>query len=99
MLAAGATPAMPIVFRSARMVLATSSTFGQAAYSALGMASRLAGVSMIEGATAFGRVPSFATSSASAPAASGQAAAHARAIFNEATCTMIGFRAGLPFTA
>ena len=36
-----------------RIVAATSSTFGQAAKSAFGMALRFAGVSMIEGATAY----------------------------------------------
>ena len=49
-----------------RIVAATSSTFGQASKSAFGIAARLAGVSMIEGATALTRMPSFATSSASA---------------------------------
>jgi hypothetical protein len=47
-------------------VAATSSTFGQAAKSAFGIAARFAGVSMIEGATAFTQMPSLATSSASA---------------------------------
>ena len=49
-----------------RIVAATSSTFGQASKSAFGIALRLAGVSMIEGATALTRMPSLATSSASA---------------------------------
>src|ERR1700723_2603152 len=48
------------------IVAATSSTFGHASKSALGIELRLAGVSMIDGATAFTRIPSGATSSASA---------------------------------
>ena len=47
-------------------MLATSSTFGQAAWSALGMARRFSGVSRIEGATALTRMPCLTTSSASA---------------------------------
>src|SRR5262249_60276293 len=50
------------------IVAATSSTFGQAEKSAFGIALRLAAVSMIEGATALTRMPSLATSSASATA-------------------------------
>jgi hypothetical protein len=49
-----------------RIVAATSSTFGHASKSAFGMALRFAAVSMIDGATALTRIPSFATSSASA---------------------------------
>src|ERR1700733_5763538 len=49
-----------------RMVRATSSTFGHAAWSALGMSRRLVGVSRIDGATALTRIPLAATSSASA---------------------------------
>src|SRR5215475_13364553 len=48
------------------IVAATSSTFGQASKFAFGIALRLAGVSIIEGATAFTNMPSLATSSASA---------------------------------
>ena len=40
-----------------KIVAATSSTFGQSEKSALGMAGRLAGVSMTEGATALTRMP------------------------------------------
>src|SRR3974390_2453654 len=49
-----------------RIVAATSSTLGQASKLALGMARRLVGGSMIEGATAFTRMPSPASSSPSA---------------------------------
>src|SRR6516164_11171524 len=56
------------------MVDATSSTLGQAAKSAFGMAARLAGVSMIEGATALTRMPDLATSSASATVSAATAA-------------------------
>src|SRR5262245_63603101 len=49
-----------------RIVAATSSTLGQASKLALGMSRRLVGVSMIEGATAFTRIPSPASSSPSA---------------------------------
>ena len=68
-----------------RIVAATSSTFGQAAKSAFGIALRFAGVSMIEGATALTRMPSLATSSASAcvsaasPALRRRIGGHARA--------------------
>ena len=57
-----------------RIVAATSSTFGQAAWSAFGMASRFTRVSMIEGATALTRMPSLATSSASATVSAATAA-------------------------
>ena len=43
------------------IVVTTSSTFGQASKFAFGIALRLAGVSMIDGATPFTRMPSFAT--------------------------------------
>src|SRR5579859_273068 len=46
------------------IVAAISSGLGQAAWSALGMAARLAGVSMIDGATAFTRMLRAATSAA-----------------------------------
>ena len=49
-----------------RIVAATSSTLGQAAWLALGIAARFVGVSMMEGATALTRMPSLATSSESA---------------------------------
>src|SRR6185437_11644681 len=49
-----------------RIVRATSSTVGQAAWSALGMSLRLVGVSRTEGATAFTRMFLPTTSSASA---------------------------------
>src|SRR5215468_5491570 len=49
-----------------RIVAATSSTLGQASKLALGMSRRLVGVSMIEGATAFTKIPSPASSSPSA---------------------------------
>src|SRR5665213_2900539 len=58
------------------MVAATSSTLGQSSNLALGMAARLAGVSMIEGATALTRMPSPATSSASAWVSAPAAAPH-----------------------
>ena len=48
------------------IVAATSSTFGHLSKFAFGMPLRLAGVSMIDGATALTRMPSLATSSASA---------------------------------
>src|SRR5579872_3506352 len=57
-----------------RIVAATSSTFGQRSKLAFGMALRLAGVSMIEGATALTRMPSLATSSASAAVSAATAA-------------------------
>src|SRR5205807_1006123 len=59
------------------MVAATSSTFGHAAWSAFGMAARFAAVSMIDGATALTRMPSLATSSASAAVSAATAALHA----------------------
>src|SRR5581483_6803446 len=57
-----------------RIVAATSSTLGQAATSAFGIAARLAGVSMIEGATALTRMSCRATSSASATVSAATAA-------------------------
>ena len=48
------------------MVAAISSGLGQAAWSAFGIAARLAGVSMIDGAIAFTRMSRPATSAASA---------------------------------
>jgi hypothetical protein len=56
------------------IVAATSSTFGHCVKSAPDMAARLAGVSMIDGATALTRMPSFATSSASAAVSAATAA-------------------------
>ena len=56
------------------MVAATSSTLAQAAWSAFGMALRLAGVSMVEGATALTRMSAFTTSSASATVSAATAA-------------------------
>ena len=56
------------------IVRATSSTLGQAAWSAPGIAWRFAGVSRIEGATALTRMSSFATSSASATVSAATAA-------------------------
>lgn len=48
------------------MMAAIWSGFGQAAWSAFGIAARLAGVSMIDGAMALTRMPRVATSAASA---------------------------------
>src|ERR1043165_8562392 len=48
------------------MASAISAGFGHAAWSALGIAARLAGVSMIEGSTALTRMRSPASSAASA---------------------------------
>src|SRR6516162_2212573 len=65
----GTTPPRPTLFSGEarkRIVAATSSTFGHASKFALGMALRLVGVSMTEGATAFTRIPSPASSSPSA---------------------------------
>src|SRR5262249_26473058 len=56
------------------IVAATSSTFGQAAKSALGMAAPLPAGSTIEGATALRRLRSFATSSASTTVSAATAA-------------------------
>src|SRR5215470_10853335 len=56
------------------IVAATSSTLGQAAKSAFGMAARFAAVSRMEGATALTRIPSLATSSASATVSAATAA-------------------------
>src|SRR6476660_6363749 len=66
---AGTTPPRVTLFSGEarkRIVAATSSTLGQASKLALGMARRLVGVSMMEGATAFTRIPSTASSSPSA---------------------------------
>src|SRR5262245_12493594 len=57
-----------------RMLAAPSSTFGHAAWSALGMAWRLAGVSIIDGATALTRIPSRTTSSERATVSAATAA-------------------------
>src|SRR5215475_8732942 len=57
-----------------RIVCATSSTLGHAAWSAFGIAWRLAGVSRIDGATPLTRMLSLATSSASATVSAATAA-------------------------
>src|SRR5438132_12852418 len=51
---------------SQRIVFATCSVFGHAAESAFGIDLRCAGVSMIDGATAFTQTPLFFSSSAAA---------------------------------
>src|SRR6516225_2710621 len=57
-----------------RIVAATSSTLGHASWLAFGMAWRFCGVSMIEGATAFTRIPFPTTSCASASVSAATAA-------------------------
>src|SRR5271165_1046886 len=57
-----------------RMVWAISAGFGHAAWSASGIDLRFAGVSMVEGATALTRMPSFTTSWASATVSAATAA-------------------------
>ena len=65
----GTTPPRVTLFSGEarkRIVAATSSTLGQASKLAFGMSRRLVGVSMMEGARAFTRIPSPASSSPSA---------------------------------